>query len=95
MPSETRADTVEREDLVGFINAALACTGQAEFYGDAAGQAVSIGFFHAYVLGNYRRMYAHCLAAGINDFNRALIIVNLLSPRARHRARRASARRAG
>jgi hypothetical protein len=40
---------------------------------------VSIGFFHEYVLGNYRRMYTHCLAAGINDFNRAKIIVNLLT----------------
>src|SRR5690606_10561274 len=75
---ESRADAVGREDLLGFISAALACTGQAEFYGDAAGQAVSIDFFHQYVLGNYRRMYAHCLAAGINDFNRAMIIVNLL-----------------
>ena len=78
-PSESRADAVGREDLVGFISAALACTGQAEFYGDAAGQAVSIDFFHGYMLGNYRRMYAHCLAAGINDFNRATIIINLLS----------------
>jgi len=73
---------LEREDLVTFISAALACTGQDEFYGDAVGQAVSIGFFHEYVLGNYRRMYAHCLAAGVNDFNRAAIIVNLLSTRA-------------
>ncbi|MFO7565145.1 MAG: hypothetical protein R6X02_21035 [Enhygromyxa sp.] len=76
--SESRADALGREDLVGFISAALACTGQAEFYGDAAGQAVSIDFYHQYMLGNYRRMYAHCLAAGVNDFNRATIIVNLL-----------------
>ncbi|WP_219907936.1 hypothetical protein [Enhygromyxa salina] len=70
---------LEREDLLSFINAALACTGQDEFYGDATGQALSIGFFHEYVLGNYRRMYAHCLAAGINDFNRTKIIFNLLT----------------
>lgn len=76
--SESRADAVGREDLVGFISAALACTGQAEFYGDAAGQALSIDFFHTYMLGNYRRLYAQCLAAGVNDFNRATIIVNLL-----------------
>lgn len=77
-PSESRADAVGREDLVGFISAALACTGQAEFYGDALGQAVSIDFFHTYMIGNYRRMYAHCLAAGVNDFNRTTIIINLL-----------------
>src|SRR5262245_41728035 len=71
--------TLERADLVSFIGAALSCTGQAEFYGDAKGQAVSIGFFHEYMLGNYRRMYAHCLAVGINHYNRARIIVNLLT----------------
>ncbi len=76
---ESRAEQVGREDLVGFINAALACTGQAEFYADATGQAVSIEFFHAYVLGNYRRLYADCLAAGVNDYNRAQIIFNLLA----------------
>ncbi|KIG18580.1 hypothetical protein DB30_00265 [Enhygromyxa salina] len=75
----TRLLELEREDLLSFINAALACTGQDEFYGDATGQALSIGFFHAYVLGNYRRLYAHCLAAGINDFNRTKIIFNLLT----------------
>ena len=71
--------TLERADLVSFIGAALSCTGQAEFYGDAKGQAVSIGFFHEYMLVNYRRMYAHCLAVGINHYNRARIIVNLLT----------------
>jgi hypothetical protein len=75
---ESRADVVGREDIVNFISAAVACTGQAEFYGDAAGQAISIDFFHAYMLGNYRRLYAHCLAAGVNDYNRAEIIFNLL-----------------
>ena len=75
----SRHDTVGREDLVNFISAALACTGQAEFYGDAYGQAISIEFLHEYVLGNYRRMYAHCLAAGVNDFNRARIVRNLLA----------------
>jgi hypothetical protein len=79
MASQEWTNTLERGDLVSFIGAALSCTGQAEFYGDAKGQAVSIGFFHEYVLGNYRRMYGHCLAVGINDFNRARIIVNLLT----------------
>jgi hypothetical protein len=79
MASQEWINTLERGDLVSFISAALSCTGQREFYGDAKGQAVSIGFFHEYVLGNYRRMYAHCLAVGINDYNRARIIVNLLT----------------
>jgi hypothetical protein len=83
MASQERIDALERSDLVSFIGAALSCTGQREFYGDAKGQAVSIGFFHEYVLGNYRRMYAHCLAVGINHYNRARIIVNLLTSSAR------------
>ncbi|HET9960047.1 MAG TPA: hypothetical protein VFQ61_36395, partial [Polyangiaceae bacterium] len=70
---------IEREDLVMFVNAGFACTGQREFYGDAHGQRVSIGFLHEYILGNYRRLYARCLAAGLNHFNQALIISNLLA----------------
>ena len=70
---------VEREDLVMFINACFACTGQAEFYGDAQGQGLSIDFLHEYTAGNYRRLYARTLAAGINHFNKALAIAQLLS----------------
>ena len=63
---ETRLEQVEREDLVMFINASFACTRQHEFYGDSAGQHISIEFLHAYTLGNYRRLYSRTLAAGIN-----------------------------
>src|SRR4051812_11995065 len=72
-------ERVAREDLVLFINACFTCTGQREFYGDGRGQAVSIEFLHAYILGNYRRLYARTLAAGINHFNQAQIITNLLA----------------
>jgi hypothetical protein len=70
---------VEREDIVTFINACFACTRQAEFYSSGDEQAVSISFLHDYVLGNYRRVYSRCLAAGINHFNQSLIITNLLA----------------
>lgn len=62
-----------------FINACFACSGQREFYSDGRGQHVSIDFLHQYILGNYRRLYARCLAAGINHFNKAQVIVNLLA----------------
>ena len=75
MPS---AETVTREDLILFLNAAFACTGQREFYHTADEQRVSVQFLHAYILGNYRRLYARTLAAGVNDFNAAEIILNLL-----------------
>jgi len=75
MPS---LETVAREDLILFLNAAFACTGQREFYHTADEQRVSVQFLHAYILGNYRQLYARTLAAGINDFNAAEIIVNLL-----------------
>ncbi|HRC57335.1 MAG TPA: hypothetical protein PKU97_15485, partial [Kofleriaceae bacterium] len=74
-----RAERVEREDMVMFINACFACSGQREFYSDARGQSVSIDFLHQYILGNYRRLYARALAAGINHFNKAQVIVNLLA----------------
>lgn len=72
-------ERVVREDILTFINACFSCTGQRDFYGDAAGQAVSISFLHAYVLGNYRRLYARTLAAGINQYNQGQIILNLLA----------------
>ncbi len=62
-----------------FVNACFACTGQREFYSDGTGQAVSIGFLHQYVLGNYRRLYARVLACGVNHFNQGLIVTNLLA----------------
>lgn len=82
------ARRVEREDLVTFVNAAFSCTGQREFYGDAWGQAVSIDFLHEYIIGNYRRLYARSLAVGVNHFNAAKIIANLLSTGASAAARR-------
>lgn len=86
---DNRVEQVAREDLVMFINASLACTGQREFYDDAYGQRVSIDFLHDYILGNYRLLYTRTLAAGINHFNQAQIILKLLATgretRAEHR----------
>ena len=70
----SRLEKLERDDLVTFINACNACTRQAEFYSDDKGQGVSIEFLHEYILGNYRRLYARTLVAGINQFNKGLII---------------------
>ncbi|BDA74230.1 unknown protein [Calothrix sp. PCC 7716] len=76
---ESRAQQVAQEDLVMFINTCFSCSGQREFYDDAEGQKVSINFLHDYILGNYRLLYARTLAAGINHFNQAQIIVKLLA----------------
>ena len=50
---QSAAERVAREDLVLFINACFASTGQSEFYGDSAGQGVSIRFLHEYILDSY------------------------------------------
>lgn len=71
-------DRVEREDIALFLGACMACTGQREYYATRGEQAVSIAFLHAYVLGNYRRLYARCLAAGVNDFSRVMMVLELL-----------------
>jgi hypothetical protein len=75
----TAHERVAREDLLTFVSACFACTGQREFYSDSRGQGVSIGFLHDYVLGNYRALYARVLACGINDYNQAEIIFRLLA----------------
>lgn len=73
-------EQVEREDLLMFINACLSCTGQGEFYDDRPqSQKVSLDFLHDYILGNYRLLYCRTLAAGINHFNQAQIIIKLLA----------------
>ncbi len=69
----------EREDLVMFINACFAATGQTEYYSSRRCGRISIDFLHSYVLANYRTVYRRVLAAGVNDFNRARIVMKLLA----------------
>ncbi|MEO7715084.1 MAG: hypothetical protein ABIY70_02680 [Capsulimonas sp.] len=76
---QARIHQVAREDLVMFINACFSCTGQREFYSSGFEQRVSIDFLHQYILGNYRLLYVRTLAAGVNHFSQAQILVNLLS----------------
>jgi hypothetical protein len=73
------AERTQREDIVHFLNACFACTGQREFYENANSQRVSIDFLHQYVLGNYRAIYARSLAVGVNHFNQSQIILRLLA----------------
>ena len=79
MSAQDHSERVHREDMVMFVNACFACSGQQEFYSDRSGQWFSIEFLHAYIHGGYRRLYARCLAAGINHFNQTRIIFHLLS----------------
>lgn len=73
------AARVTCEDILLFLNACFCCTGQREFYSDGHAQTVSIEFLHEYIRGNYRRLYARTIAAGVNHFNRAKIAVELLA----------------
>lgn len=73
------AERTAREDIVHFLNACHACTGQREFYEDSSSQRVSIEFLHHYMLVNYRSIYVRSLAAGINHFNQSQIILRLLA----------------
>ncbi|MEV0274350.1 hypothetical protein AB0H43_36745 [Hamadaea sp. NPDC050747] len=66
------------EDVVMFVNAAIASTAQREFRDMAGAQRMSLKFLHEYVLGNYRDLYAAALALDINHANASLIVVNLL-----------------
>ncbi|MEV5823234.1 hypothetical protein AB0L22_29155 [Micromonospora haikouensis] len=74
----SRADRVACEDVVMFVNAAIASTGQREFRSGAATQRLSLAFLHEYVLGNYRDLYAATLALDVNHFNTGMVVTNLL-----------------
>ena len=74
----SRAERVACEDVVMFVNAAIASTAQREFHSGAAAQRLSLRFLHEYVLGNYRDLYAATLALAVNHRNAAMIVINLL-----------------
>jgi len=74
----SRAERVACEDVVMFVNAAIASTAQREFRSGAGAQHMSLGFLHEYVSVNYRDLYAATLALDINHLNAAMIVTNLL-----------------
>jgi hypothetical protein len=71
-------DLVAADDVLLFVNAAITSTGQREFHSHGGEQRLSLDFLHAYMLGNYRDLYAGVLALDINDYNAVLIIRRLL-----------------
>ncbi len=75
---DSQADLIAAEDVLIFVNAAITSTGQREFRADAQEQRLSLDFLHAYLIGNYRDLYAATLALDINDHNAVLIIRHLL-----------------
>ena len=70
---------VAAEDVLLFVNAATASTGQREFSETADQQAMSLAFLHEYMRVNYRDLYAATLALGINDHNAMLAVRGLLA----------------
>ncbi len=76
-------DRISSEDVVMFVNAAIASTGQREFRDSVAEQRLSLDFLHEYTLGNYRDLYAATLALDINHHNAGAVVTNLLSTAAR------------
>ncbi|KAB2346793.1 hypothetical protein [Actinomadura rudentiformis] len=76
--TETLADLIACEDVLMFVNAAITSTGQREFRHHEGEQRLSLNFLHAYMLHNYRDLYAASLALDINDHNAAIIVRNLL-----------------
>ncbi|NYV76221.1 hypothetical protein HW445_18160, partial [Streptomyces sp. UH6] len=75
---ESYADLVAADDVLLFVNAAITATGQREFHSGAGEQTLSLDFLHAYMLGNYRDLYAGVLALDINDHNVVTIVRRLL-----------------
>ncbi|MBC2866157.1 hypothetical protein [Streptomyces mexicanus] len=75
---DSYGDLIAADDVLLFVNAAITSTGQREFHSDADEQRLSLDFLHAYMLVNYRDLYARVLALDINDHNATLIVQRLL-----------------
>lgn len=78
MLAESPEERVRREDLHLFVNAGLTATGQGGYYHGAEHERLSLAFLHRYIAMNYRRLYALCLAAGLNDHNLGHCVFTLL-----------------
>ncbi|XTZ14637.1 hypothetical protein ACQSSU_24630 [Micromonospora echinospora] len=72
------SERVACEDVLMFVNAAIASTAQREFHSRAETQRMSLAFLHEYVLVNYRDLYAATVALDINHLNAAMVVTNLL-----------------
>lgn len=68
---------IEREDVIDFINACFAGSGQQTFY-EPWEVVLTLDFLHEYMAINYRDVYASTLALGVNTYNQGKIIANLL-----------------
>ena len=73
------SEKIQKDDILMFINACFSSTGQNEFYESSYTQSLTISFLHEYMLVNYRELYFRFLGVGINHYNQAKIILNLLS----------------
>ncbi len=67
------------EDLALFFNACMAATRPAQGVSLRRQANRGVYFLHRYVCCNYRDLYLRVLALPINDFNRLLVVRNLLT----------------
>ncbi len=72
------AQSQSKEDLLLFLNAARAGTGQDEFYEGAQAQAYGVEFLHQYMAINYRDLYLLVLAKAANYYSQSLAVYQLL-----------------
>ncbi len=68
----------EKEALLEFISSCFSATGQGEFYNTPDEQREAIFAVHKPMMAKYREFYALLLVSSINDFNKQVIIYNLL-----------------
>ena len=78
MANQAAREHYDREDIMMFVQAAMTCTAQHEYYGGRHRQGIALSFLHRYLVENYRRVYARCLAIGLNHHNVARVVFALL-----------------
>lgn len=76
--SNTRTRLTEKQKILEFLSSSLSATGQQEFYNTKEEQQEAILAIHQPVLKRYRKLYALILLSSINDYNKQLIICNIL-----------------
>lgn len=68
----------DKQKILDFLSSSFSATGQQEFYNTKEEQQEAILATHKPILQQYRKVYALLLLSNINDFNKQLIIYNLL-----------------
>ena len=68
----------EKQKILEFISSCFSATGQREFYNSKQEQIDAVVAMHRPMLQTHRKLYALLLISPVNDYNKQVIVYNLL-----------------